>query len=49
MPYAPGAAGNVATEALAEYLEASGFSHGLDMDRLGDARAIAMTLRKADQ
>ena len=30
-PYAPGAAGNVATEALARHLAAQGFDHGLDM------------------
>ena len=33
-PYAPGAAGNLATEDLVYMLDREGFSHGLDLDRL---------------
>ncbi len=33
-PYAPGAAGNLATEDLAYLLDREGMSHGLDLDRL---------------
>ncbi|MEM8556028.1 MAG: hydroxymethylglutaryl-CoA lyase [Pseudomonadota bacterium] len=40
-PYAPGAAGNVATEALAKHLEALGYSTGLDHDNLAAAAKIA--------
>ena len=46
-PFAPGAAGNVATGALAGYLDAAGFSHGIDLDRLNAAASIARSLRKA--
>lgn len=43
-PYAPGAAGNVATEAVAEHLERLGYDTGLDLDvvRACAARAKAM-------
>jgi len=43
-PYAPGAAGNVATEAVAEHLERLGYETGLDLDvvRACAARAKAM-------
>lgn len=44
-PYAPGAAGNVATEAVARHLAASGFETGLDLDALDEAAAFAKTLR----
>lgn len=44
-PYAPGAAGNVATEAVARHLAASGFETSLDLDVLDDAAAFAKTLR----
>jgi hydroxymethylglutaryl-CoA lyase len=38
-PYAPGAAGNVATEAVLAHLSARGFETGLDADRVaGEAR-----------
>lgn len=33
-PYAPGAAGNLATEDLVYLLDREGFSHGVDLDRL---------------
>lgn len=44
-PYAPGAAGNVATEALARHLAERGFATGLDLAALDDAAAFAKTLR----
>ena len=44
-PYAPGAAGNVATEAVARFLMARGFETGLDLDALDRAAAFARTLR----
>ena len=46
-PYAPGAAGNVATEALARHLDTRGFAHGLDMDIITRAAAMARALREA--
>ena len=46
-PYAPGAAGNVATEALACHLDARGFAHGLDMEIITRAAAMARALREA--
>jgi hydroxymethylglutaryl-CoA lyase len=44
-PYAPGAAGNVATGLLAEALEARGFEHGLDLALLSDAAGMAASMR----
>ncbi|WP_149142565.1 hydroxymethylglutaryl-CoA lyase [Gemmobacter caeruleus] len=44
-PYAPGAAGNVATEAVAARLAALGFSTGLDAAVLDEAAAFARRLR----
>lgn len=46
-PYAPGAAGNVATEAVARHLARSGFETGLDLAALDEAAAYAKTLRSA--
>ena len=46
-PYAPGAAGNVATEALARHLDTRGFAHGLDMEIITRAAAMARALREA--
>ncbi len=43
-PYAPGAPGNVATGAVAAFLAAAGFDHGLDTSRLEVASALASTL-----
>ncbi|HEX5590415.1 MAG TPA: hydroxymethylglutaryl-CoA lyase [Candidatus Limnocylindrales bacterium] len=44
-PYAPGAAGNLATEDLVYFLDASGWSHGVDLEGvLAAARFIAGTL-----
>jgi isopropylmalate/homocitrate/citramalate synthase len=46
-PYAPGAAGNLATEDLVYLLDREGLRHGLDLDRiLGAARFIAGALGK---
>jgi len=45
-PYAPGAAGNVATEAVAARLAELGFEHGLDTDVLAEAAAMARAIRK---
>jgi hydroxymethylglutaryl-CoA lyase len=46
-PYAPGAAGNVATEALAARLAALGHVTGVDTGRLAQAAAFARGLRSA--
>ncbi len=49
-PYAPGASGNVATEAVAARLSTLGFDTGLDMDVLAQAAQMAKGLReKEDQ
>jgi len=46
-PYAPGAAGNLATEDLVYLLDASGYEHGVDLERVLDAaRFIAAALGK---
>jgi len=44
-PYAPGAAGNVASEAVAHMLAVAGFATGLDLDALGVAAEFATSLR----
>ncbi len=46
-PYAPGAPGNVATEALVDRLEALGFATGIDRARLAEAADFAQRLRNA--
>ena len=46
-PYAPGAAGNLATEDLVYFLDAIGLQHGIDLDGvLTAARFIADALGK---
>ena len=45
-PYAPGAAGNVATEKVAVHLAARGLDTGLDMDVLRQAAAMAQGMRR---
>ena len=46
-PYAPGAAGNLATEDLVYLLDASGYEHGVDLERVLDAaRFITAALGK---
>ncbi|WP_333816287.1 hydroxymethylglutaryl-CoA lyase [Tabrizicola sp.] len=47
-PYAPGAKGNVATEAVAAFLHAKGFATGLDLDRLAQAARFAQSLRSPE-
>ena len=44
-PFAPGAAGNVATEAVAARLAALGYETGLDMQVLDEAAAMAKAMR----
>ena len=44
-PYAPGAKGNVATEAVVEMLAARGLETGIDRARLASAAAFAKSLR----
>jgi len=44
-PYAPGAAGNVATEAVAVRLAELGYETGLDKDVLAEAGAMARAMR----
>ncbi len=44
-PYAPGAAGNVATEAVNKHLTALGYQTGLDQAVLDDAAAMALAMR----
>lgn len=43
-PYAPGAKGNVATEAVIPYVEARGFETGLDREKVAKAAAFARGL-----
>jgi hydroxymethylglutaryl-CoA lyase len=45
-PYAPGAKGNVATEAVARLLAERGFETGLDLEKLAEAAAFARSLRE---
>ncbi len=44
-PYAPGAAGNVATEAVADWLKERGWETGLDRAVLAEAAAMAREMR----
>ena len=46
-PFAPGAAGNVATEEVAAHLQALGYETGLDLDVLRDAAEVAKGMRRA--
>jgi hydroxymethylglutaryl-CoA lyase len=47
-PYAPGAAGNVATEAVARHLAALGFDTGLDLAAIEAAADLARGMRDAN-
>jgi hydroxymethylglutaryl-CoA lyase len=47
-PYAPGAAGNVATEAVARHLAALGYETGLDLDAVEAAAEMARGMRDGD-
>ena len=44
-PYAPGAAGNVATQAVAERVASLGYEHGLDLDVVAAAAEMARRMR----
>ncbi|WP_298359088.1 hydroxymethylglutaryl-CoA lyase [uncultured Litoreibacter sp.] len=44
-PYAPGASGNVATEAVAAHLAVTGYETGLDLDLIGQAARMAKEMR----
>ena len=44
-PYAPGAAGNVATERVAAHLMQAGYATRLDMDKIAAAADFARCLR----
>ena len=46
-PYAPGAKGNVATEAVVEFLHKAGFDTGLETERLAKVATFAKSLRSA--
>jgi hydroxymethylglutaryl-CoA lyase len=46
-PFAPGAPGNVATEAVVDMLEKRGYTTGIDRPRLAAAAAFARGLRRA--
>ncbi len=48
-PYAPGAKGNVATEAVHERLTALGYETGLDATVLAEAGAMAREMRKGEE
>lgn len=47
-PYAPGAAGNVATEAIAAHLERLGYDTGLDLAVVDEAAQIARAMRTSE-
>ena len=47
-PYAPGAAGNVATEAVEAYLRKAGYETGLDGAVIAKAAAMAQAMRSGD-
>lgn len=47
-PYAPGAAGNVATEAVVRHLDGLGYVTGIDQARLSQAAEFALSLRSRD-
>ncbi|GAA6187428.1 hydroxymethylglutaryl-CoA lyase [Litorivita sp. NS0012-18] len=47
-PYAPGAAGNVATEAVEAYLRKAGYETGLDGAVIAKAAAMAQAMRRGD-
>ena len=44
-PFAPGSPGNVATETVAQYLASRGYVTGIDLERLGQAAAVARELK----
>ena len=48
-PFAPGAPGNVATEAVAAHLAALGYETGLDLDMVEAAADLARKMRRDPQ
>ncbi|KIC48484.1 hydroxymethylglutaryl-CoA lyase [Tateyamaria sp. ANG-S1] len=48
-PYAPGAAGNVATEAVAAHLARLGYDTGLDLNVIAEAAEMARAMRGAQK
>ncbi len=46
-PYAPGAKGNVSTNSVARFLAEKGFETGLNLAKLDEAAAFALTLRES--
>jgi len=46
-PFAPGAAGNVATESVTAHLERLGYTTGLDLAVLDEAAGLAKAMRTA--
>ena len=48
-PYAPGAAGNVATESLAAHLERLGYETGLDLTVIEEAASMARAMRSTPE
>lgn len=48
-PYAPGAQGNVATEAVIPFVEARGFDTGLDQQKVAEAAAFAKQLVQGEK
>ena len=45
-PYAPGAKGNVSTEAVIEFLESKGLRTGIDKEKIKEAAEFARSLRR---
>ena len=45
-PYAPGAKGNVSTEAVIEFLESKGLRTGIDREKIKEAAEFARSLRQ---
>ena len=45
-PYAPGAKGNVSTEAVIEFLESKGLRTGIDREKIKEAAEFARSLRR---
>ena len=45
-PYAPGAKGNVSTEAVIEFLESKGLRTGVDIEKIKEAAEFARSLRQ---
>ena len=45
-PYAPGAKGNVSTEAVIEFLESKGLRTGVDIEKIREAAEFARSLRQ---